>query len=335
MDPLVSIIIPVYNVEKYLDKCITSVVNQTYKNLEIILIDDGSPDNCPAICDAWKSRDSRIKVIHQQNGGLSHARNEGLKIATGEFIGFVDSDDWIEPEMYETLLTAIQENDADIAVCNYQSEHEKAQVVIQKPESPSKKIYTEVEALELLLSGKSFIRSVVWNKLFKSHLLTDLLFPEGKIYEDSLWTPQAIGRSKIIVTIDLVLYHYFFREESLSHDVHNLYNALKDIFDLRKLRVEYIYEDYPCLENLAIAEYQNICCQKYIQVSLKNRQFDIDGSIRQMIHANFCKWSWSKNLKMGSYKEGTRCLVFRFCPRLIPVIHEAHSKLRNIWYKII
>ena len=335
MDSLVSIIIPVYNVEKYLDKCIASVVGQTYHNLQIILIDDGSTDRSPDICDGWKERDSRITVIHQPNGGLSRARNAGLKVATGEFIGFVDSDDWVEPEMYEILLSAMAETDADIAVCNYQCEHEGSQVVIQKPESPSQKIYTAVEVLELILSWKSFIRSVVWNKLFMRELLTNHLFPEGKIYEDSFWTPQVIGCSKKIVTIDLSLYHYLFRGESLSHDVRNLYNVLKDMFEMRDHRIEYIHEDYPSLENLSIIEYQNLCWQKYIQVSEKYSQFDADGSIRRMIHANFCKWSWSENLMLGSYKAGMRCLVFRFCPRLIPVIHGIHNKLRNIWHRII
>ena len=100
---LISVIVPVYDVEKYLDRCVESIVNQTYQNLEIILVDDGSPDNCPAMCDNWAEKDSRIKVIHKKNGGLSDARNAGMEIVTGEFIGFVDSDDWIEPEMYQLL----------------------------------------------------------------------------------------------------------------------------------------------------------------------------------------------------------------------------------------
>ena len=329
MKPLVSIIIPVYNVEKYLEKCIASVVNQTYTNLEIILIDDGSPDNCPTICDAWKERDSRIKVIHQENGGLSHARNEGLKLATGEFIGFVDSDDWIEPEMYEILLSSVEETGVDIAVCNYQSEHENSQTVIQKPESLDKKIYTAIEALELILSWKSFIRTIVWNKLFRSHLLSKILFPEGKLYEDIVWTPKIIGRSKKIVTIDLALYHYLFREESLSHNVHNLY-SLKDMFELRNLRVEYIHEHYPSLENLAITEYQYLCCQKYIQISLKNNQFDADGSIRKMLYDSFCNWSWNTNLLQWNCKEGLKCFIFRYWPRLLPLISSICNKLRNL-----
>lgn len=105
---MISVIVPVYKVEPYLDRCVRSIVEQTYTDLEIILVDDGSPDNCPAICDAWAERDSRVKVIHKQNGGLSDARNAGMDIATGEYIGFVDSDDWIAPEMYQILYNMLQ-----------------------------------------------------------------------------------------------------------------------------------------------------------------------------------------------------------------------------------
>ena len=112
----ISVIIPVYKVEKYLDKCVESIVNQTYKNLEIILVDDGSPDNCPAMCDEWAEKDERIRVIHKENGGVSSARNAALEVATGDYIGFVDSDDWIELDMYEYLVSLILDNDAQIAI---------------------------------------------------------------------------------------------------------------------------------------------------------------------------------------------------------------------------
>ena len=120
--PLVSIIVPVYQVEKYLEKCLGSIIGQTYGNLEIILVDDGSTDHGPAICDRYQTEDSRIQVIHQANGGLSHARNVGLAAATGDFISFVDSDDWIEPQMIDALMSALQETGADIAVCGRQVE---------------------------------------------------------------------------------------------------------------------------------------------------------------------------------------------------------------------
>ena len=115
--PKISVIIPVYKVEEYISRCIKSVVDQTYSNLEIILVDDGSPDNCPAICDKWAEKDSRIKVIHKKNGGLSDARNAGMQIASGEFIGFVDSDDWISKEMYQLLYENMKENESDISAC--------------------------------------------------------------------------------------------------------------------------------------------------------------------------------------------------------------------------
>ncbi len=335
MKPLVSIIIPVYQVEKYLDRCVASVVNQTYTNLEIILVDDGSLDNCPAICDAWKERDPRIKVIHQQNGGLSVARNEGLKIATGEFIGFVDSDDWIEPEMVEILLSNMQATEADIAVCDYLRESEDSPETIQQPESPAVTRYTAEEALRLLLSDKHYLRTIVWNKLYRRHLLENIFFPEGKIYEDNIWTPQIIGRSKLIITIDLPLYHYLLRPESLSHDVHNMYRRFMDKAEMVEQKIQYIHEHYPNLEDLAIAEYQSLCYFNYKQVSLKYRHLDSDGSIRRFIHHSFCKWSWSKNLALGRYRFGLRCLIFRFCPSLLPTIIVVFNKLSKILHKLM
>ena len=115
--PLISVIVPVYKVEAYLDRCVQSIVDQTYRNLEIILVDDGSPDNCPAMCDAWAEKDSRIRVIHKENGGLSDARNAGMAVTAGEFVGFVDSDDSIAPEMYQMLLERMNADGSDIAAC--------------------------------------------------------------------------------------------------------------------------------------------------------------------------------------------------------------------------
>ena len=326
MDPLVSIIIPVYNVEKYLDKCIASVVNQTYTNLEIILVDDGSPDNCPAICNEWQAKDNRIKVIHQENGGLSKARNEGLKIATGEFIGFVDSDDWIEPEMYETLLTALLESKADIAVCNYQVEYEKIKNTIPSTKTKDIRHYTAEEVLKLIFTIRGFIRTVVWNKLYKRILLVNNLFPEGKIYEDNYWTPKVIGGATLILTIDSSFYHYLYREKSLSHDICNLYQRLLNKFEMVEKRIKYIHEYYPSLENLAIVCYQSYCYQKYIEVSLKCNQLDRNGIIRRMIHDNFCKWSWYKNIILGNYRFGIVYLLFRYFPSLIPLISSIYQK---------
>ena len=120
--PLISVIVPIYKVEKYLNKCVKSIINQTYKNLEIILVDDGSPDNCGKICDKLAERDDRIRIIHKKNGGLSSARNAGIEIANGEYIGFVDSDDYIDNDMFETLYNNIKDNNADLSIIGYQIE---------------------------------------------------------------------------------------------------------------------------------------------------------------------------------------------------------------------
>lgn len=236
--------------------------------------------------------------------------------------------------MYETLLHTMLETSSDIVVCNYQVERENFQETALIPKFPAIMRYTAEEALKMLLTEKPFIRNAVWNKLFQRHIIANLQFPEGKIFEDNLWTPQAIGVTNSIIAIDVPLYHYLNRSDSLSHNVHNLYHSLYDMFEMRKLRIQYIHDYFPSLEDLAITQYQTFCCNKYLQISLKNRQFDVDGSIRQMIHDNFCNWSWSKNLMFGAYKEGIRCLTFRYCPKAFPLIHDTHNKLRNIWNKV-
>ncbi len=285
--PLISIIIPVYQVEKYLDKCLDSVVNQTYTNLEIILVDDGSPDNCPDMCDAWMSRDPRINVIHQPNGGLSRARNAGLKIAIGEFIGFVDSDDWIEADMFELLISAIMETDADIAVCRYQPESEDSKVINKVAISSEKKLYLNEEALRLIIMEGSFIGTVVWNKLYRKSILENIRFHEGKIHEDNLWTPQIVGNSKLIVCIENSLYHYVIRKDSLSHDAGLKLKRIYDEHEMIEKRLEYVREHYPALEKYVILKLQNFCCREYLDIALNYSFLDENGDVRQELHQYF------------------------------------------------
>ena len=160
--PLISIIVPVYDVEPYLRKCIDSILIQSYRDLEIILVDDGSPDNCGAICDEYAEKDKRIKVIHKKNGGLSDARNAGLDIATGEYIGFVDSDDWVMPDMYEYLYKAVKEYDADMSVCGYYDYWGKT---ISGRYCQDIQVYKGQEGIKALLDLK--FGNYVWNKLYK------------------------------------------------------------------------------------------------------------------------------------------------------------------------
>jgi glycosyltransferase involved in cell wall biosynthesis len=315
--PLISIIVPVYQVEKYLEKCINSIIAQTYKNLEIILVDDGSTDNCPAICNRFQSEDSRIKVIHQENGGLSHARNVGLEHATGDFIGFVDSDDWIEPNMYEILMSVLQESETDIAVCNRQVEYDDSKPIQINLKSPEKMLYSPEDALRKIFNGGSFIFFYVWNKLYKRNVLANIKFPNGKFHEDILWTTQVLGNAKGIISVDYPLYHYIKRSESLTCNDSMALRRGKDIIEMFSLQIAYIHEHYPNLEKLAIIKFQNTCLREYLNFSLKYHHFDTDGTYRHQLHQYFCQFKLNNILKYDGLKTTLGRILFRFCPNLL------------------
>lgn len=211
MGELISVIIPIYKVEAYLDECIASVIAQTYSNLEIILVDDGSPDNCPQICDEWAAKDSRIRVIHKENGGISDARNAGIEIANGDYIAFVDSDDWILPQMYETMLAALTRENADICACSILSCHPDRQIKWGCME------YTtggSEQVLSMLYKDTAYPVSV-WNKLYRRELWAETRFPKGKICEDAFTTYLLVDRAERIVQIPDALYYYRIRENSI------------------------------------------------------------------------------------------------------------------------
>lgn len=213
MDELISVVIPVYKVEKYIRKSLDSVLNQTYKNLEVIIVDDGSPDNCPKIIDEYANKDNRIKVIHQKNGGLSNARNSGIKIATGEYIAFVDSDDTIRLDMYEILYNLAKKYNADISMCNLLnvSEDDNSNIIIpeSKDEEVVENVFTKVEALRhVLLDDK--IGNYVCTKFFKRKLFENVLFPDGKVYEDAATTYKLMDKAERVAYINLNLYYYLY-----------------------------------------------------------------------------------------------------------------------------
>ena len=214
MEEKISVIVPIYKVEKYLRKCVDSIINQTYKNLEIILVDDGSPDNCPAICDEYAKKDNRIKVIHKPNGGLSDARNAGLDIATGEYIAFVDSDDYIDLTMYEKLYNAIKQNNCDLAICGFRQVDEN-----DKPLNNgwSKKfvIYEKDHSLDALFTTNIGGIVVAWNKLYKKHIFDIIRYPKGLIHEDEYIIYDVIVKCNGIVIIEDQLYNYVQRANSI------------------------------------------------------------------------------------------------------------------------
>lgn len=213
--PLISVIVPVYNVEKYLDRCLDSIVNQTYKNIEIIVINDGSLDNCPKLCDEWAQKDTRIKVIHKKNGGVSSARNAGLDACTGLYIGFVDGDDWIAPNMIETLMSACVENGTSIAVCGrYDVWTRSHKYEINKCPQENTVIDTKTFVSNMFI-GKN-CDSCLWDKIYNKTLWEGIRFPHGKIYEDIAVLYKVILKTSAIATVNAPLYYYYRRSNSIT-----------------------------------------------------------------------------------------------------------------------
>lgn len=238
---LISVIVPVYKVEEYLEQCILSICNQSYKNLEILLVDDGSPDQCPAICDKWAKKDARIRVIHKKNGGLSDARNVGIEYASGKYIAFVDSDDWIDTNLYELLLYEMQKNNAQIAACKIikaYEEHFEEQKIIS-----SQKVFSCEEALQTLLRGQDFC-AVAWNKLYRRDIIGDIRFPVGKLHEDEFFTYRVISHASKLILVSEGIYYYRQRPGSIM-DTWSIKHL--DALDAFHERLSFLKENYPNL----------------------------------------------------------------------------------------
>lgn len=246
-EPLISVIVPVYKVEKYLERCVKSIVDQTYKNFEIILVDDGSPDRCPAMCDAWAVKDSRIQVVHKENGGLSDARNAGMEISSGELIGFVDSDDWIAPDMYQRLYAAMKGDNSDIAACGVE--------IVWEDGTPSRRLtktgsstLSREEGMRAIIE-ESWLKHPVWYKLYRADIIRDIKFPVGKYHEDVFWSYQAVGNAKRISVIDDIGYYYWQRSGSIMGESYSV-KRLDEIEALED-RQAYLENNFPELASTA------------------------------------------------------------------------------------
>lgn len=238
--PLISVIVPVYKVEAYLDHCIRSLVSQTYTNLEILLVDDGSPDQSGAICDAWAARDSRIKVIHKENGGAGKARNVALDIAQGQLIGFVDSDDYISPWMYEYLYS-LMEGEIDIAEC-MGTPTEGDDCDLNEETEPELTEVNAAQAMYLNIQEKLFTQ-VIWNKLYRRQTIGDIRFPEGNLIDDEFFTYRAIGNARKLVHSSKCMYAYRQQASSVMHKPYSL-RRLQGI-EAHRRRLEYLKEHMP------------------------------------------------------------------------------------------
>lgn len=206
-----SVIVPVYKVEPYIHKCVDSILEQTYTNLEVILVDDGSPDNCGKICDEYAAKDKRVKVIHKKNGGLSDARNAGIDISTGNIIGFIDSDDYIEARMYEEMIDYMEHNNLDIVCAD--TNQVKGNKIKFKPRYKKNYVWNKQEALSEILNGN--LDNAAWNKIYKREIIGNTRFPQGRVYEDVATIYKFIYNADKVGYLSKPYYYYVKRKGSI------------------------------------------------------------------------------------------------------------------------
>lgn len=262
MSEKISIIIPVYNVESYLPKCLNSLIHQTYRNLEIILVDDGSPDKCGRICDWYAKKDSRIHVIHKKNEGVARARNDGIEYASGDYISFVDSDDWMAGDAYEVLYNGLRKYHADCAVGGCVKVIDKeGHLSFEKEEPSPTKCKSSAEAMKnVLLTG-----SAVWNRLFKRKIFEQIRFPLDRINDDEVVALHAYAECKKIVFLNHDTYYYRIRKNSITTAKFSLRNV--DCYYNSKDNLDFIKQKMPKL--IECAEYKYIKAMLYSYINLR------------------------------------------------------------------
>lgn len=267
MNEVVSVIVPIYNVQKYLKKCIESIIGQSYKNLEIILVNDGSTDDSPVICEEYKVKDSRITVIHKRNGGLSDARNAGLDICKGKYVFFVDSDDYIHPEtIYEMLLQATQ-NNAEIVECGiyHTVENDDTTFAYARCEKIVK-VYNHDDAVRNILDYHFSI--VAWNKLYISSLFNNIRFPVGKLHEDEFIIPFIVDKCQRYITISNQYYAYVQRTGSIMNQQYD--KRRLDVIEAHEARLKYFNEKYKNKYNYIMAYHYFVACMELKQIMKEN-----------------------------------------------------------------
>lgn len=322
---LITVIVPVYNVEKYLGKCIESIIEQTYKNLEIILVDDGSPDNCPFICDLYAQKDKRVRVIHKTNGGLSDARNEGLNAANGEYVAFIDSDDYIHVNMIEKLYCAIKAYDADVSLCNYLYVDENYHSIdeLNRITPIKNEVLSCEQVIEKLFENKHWYYSVAWNKLYKRGIFDKLQFPKGRLFEDAYIAHHVFGKCKRIVSISDVLYFYLQRADSImGYFRNNTFFIEQDLIkcDFYLDRMHYLQSIH--LERYAAKAYER-AIMLYYEICLspseetKRKECNVITSIKYEVRKNF---SISKYLGIKK-----RIKLFMIC--ISPQVYKTYNRI--------
>ena len=318
--PLLTVIVPCYNVEKYINKCVSSIVSQSYPHLEILLINDGSTDETGAICGTWQDRDQRIRVIHKQNEGLSYARKTGIENMTADYVAFVDADDWIDTNMYADMMSAMISTDSDIAQCAYCEIFEDGRMKHHGTErnAASIEVIGREEGVFLILKAEKW-QSFVWNKIFKKQLFDHIVFPKGRVFEDIPIMHSLFHHASLSVYLSAEYYVYFRRSGSitLSKDIasimKNAYDAYQAFYE-RYCFVEQHPEYHSCLALAKINAFSRgmRLLRKSIQYPQYFPEYYSDSLMKQLhtiqfIRKNIYKKVFSPLMKMEFF-------VFKICP---------------------
>ena len=283
MSELISVIVPVYNVEDYLPKCIDSILSQRYQNLEIILVNDGSTDHSLEICKEYAGKDDRIVLISKLNGGLSSARNAALDVCKGDYIAFVDSDDWILPDMFSSMLEACKNADADLAICGIGTEHPP---IIKKYPVASKKKVLGTEELMFSYLTAADVRQVVWNKLYRAHFFERHRFKEGVIYEDAFIMHELLSQCRRAVFVDDCFYIQLIRPGSITQSKFSQKNL--DAVQAYSGLIGFLSEHYPRFTYLGESKKINsyLSLMKLIVCGKQTKQY---RDVFDSLYADFCK----------------------------------------------
>ncbi|NSP12209.1 glycosyltransferase [Enterococcus faecalis] len=324
--PKISIIVPVYNVEKYLEKCVRSILAQTFTDFELILVDDGSPDSSGAMCDQFAEQDQRVKVIHKENGGLSDARNAGIEIATGEYLGFVDSDDYIADDMYELLYTNIVKEDADLSICGIYDVYEGKEPVEKQQQYI---VLDKVAAMKMILEAKVVSVHAV-NKLYKKEIFEDIRYPVGMITEDGAVILSILEHTEKIVIDTQQKYYYFHRANSISSNLFSKKDL--DTINVWKENENYILDWYHELSNVVhtrVCWANFIVLDKMMNSKLNNEEKKVQKEIVTFLRKNF-KFIMKNQYFTMPRKVGAIALQIGVpYYKMIAILEEKHRKTKN------
>lgn len=323
-EPLISVIVPVYNVEKYLDRCVKSIVEQTYQNIEILLMDDASPDNCGKICDKWAEKDSRIRVYHLPHGGISATRNAGLKESRGEYISFVDSDDYICSDMICSAYSNMKKYDANMVIFDFLNFYgETAENITERNKNVG--IISQEQVLYKMYGKRADIIYLAWNKLYKRNLFDGIRYPEGRIYEDNAVAHKLIEKCSVIVYDENQYYMRQMRADSIMGKSNNSFKPqnMQILYAMKERCELYRNLDNRAIVAMVYAQYFHTLIDSAYNTVYVLKSNDICNKLQ----AEFCKiYDEIKKEIIFDKKKTVGYFTFRYFPRFVLMLKKIVSK---------